>query len=798
MRARIRREDGAEQPLRQHSLHVAGLCAHAAQGLRLEGMARLLGLLHDMGKATETFQRHLLACVGSTAAPTSPHPHAPTGAIFVYRRWFLAPGATPHQRLTAQMLALCILGHHGGLTDCLDATGDSAFLRAMQQPTGPLHYEEAVRWFCTYVCTEQEVDVQFTEACTEVAAFLRERIRKCEDKQARRLQLGMLTRLLLSILVDADRWDAACFSRGQDVMQRQDAPDWARLLETFETFRRERLDDRSVMGRLRGAVSDRCFAGACAAPGLYTLSVPTGGGKTYASLRFALRHAALYGKRRIVYIAPYNTILDQNAQDIRRALADHPSILEHHADVVVEDEAEQEAHDRLTERWDSDIVLTSLVRAMDACFSASNTDARRLYRMCDAVLIFDEIQALPKHCKTLFEQAVTFLSTCCGSTVLLCTATQPQLTLCPQPPRELVRDAARPFQALERVRYVPQIARPYSDAVAAARLAELLEDRSVLTIVNTRAVAWDLHQRTTERLRAAGREIVTVDRSLAEDEIRARARRSGPRAILCVHLSTLLCPAHRKRAIGWIKLWLEEGAAVSCVSTSLIEAGIDVSFPVVVRSLTGLPSIVQAAGRADRGLEYGGHGVVYLWDLYEERRLPEIQAGGTITRSMLAGMEDAALDAPARIADYFARERERMENDANGPLARGQELYRLLSGDAERDRAAALFASTTPLVLRQSFRTAYRAFAVIPQETVSVLVPVGEGAALIERLSGAHTMREESALLRRAQGHSVPLYEDMFRRLWEEGAIRPVGETGAFALRPGHYDEVRGVEVECP
>ncbi len=794
MRARIRRGDGAEQPLRQHSLHVAGLCARAAQGLRLERMAWLLGLLHDLGKATEVFQRHLLACVGSTAAPASPHPHAPAGAIFVYRRWFCAPGATPRQRLTAQMLALCILGHHAGLTDCLDATGDSAFLRAMQQPTGPLHYEEAVQWFRANVCAEQELDALFAEACAEIAAFLRERIQPCGDERARRFQLGMLTRLLLSILVDADRWDAACFAHGQDAMQRPDAPDWARLLETFETFRRERLDDRGVMGRLRGAVSDRCFAGAGAAPGLYTLSVPTGGGKTYASLRFALRHAALHGKRRIVYIAPYNTILDQNAQDIRRALADHPSILEHHADVVVEDEAEQEVHDRLTERWDSDVVLTSLVRAMDACFSASNTDVRRLYRLCDAVLIFDEIQALPKHCKTLFEQAVTFLSACCGSTVLLCTATQPRLTLSP-PPRELVPDAARPFQALERVRYVPQIARPYSDAEAAVRLAELLEDRSVLTIVNTRAVAWDLHRRTTERLRAAGRDIVTVDQSLTEDEIRARARRSGPRAILCVHLTTLLCPAHRKRAIGWIKLWLEEGAAVSCVSTSLIEAGIDVSFPVVVRSLAGLPSIVQAAGRADRGLEYGGHGVVYIWDLYEERRPPEIQTGGTIARSMLAGMGDAALDAPARIADYFAREQERMENDATGPLARGQALYRLLSGDAARDRAAALFASTAPLVLRQSFRTAYRAFAVIPQETVSVLVPFGEGAALIERLSGAHTMREEIALLRRAQGYSVSLYEDMFRRLREEGVIRPVGETGAFALRPGHYDEVRGVEV---
>jgi len=203
-------------------------------------------------------------------------------------------------------------------------------------------------------------------------------------------------------------------------------PDWAALLLRFDDFRRRELDTSGDIGRIRAAVSDQCFKHAAENSGVYTLSVPTGGGKTFSSLRYALKHASLYNKRRIFYIIPYNTILDQNAQDIRHALSDYPSILEHHCDVVTLSQNEAETHHRLTERWNSDIILTSLVQFLNACFGASNTDARRLHSLTDSVLIFDEIQSLPAHCKTLFERTITFLSVCCEATVVLCTATQPQ------------------------------------------------------------------------------------------------------------------------------------------------------------------------------------------------------------------------------------------------------------------------------------------------------------------------------------------------------------------------------------
>ena len=234
---------------------------------------------------------------------------------------------------------------------------------------------------------------------------------------------------------------------------------------------------------------------------------------------------------------------------------------------------------------------------LNACFGASNTDARRLHSLTDSVLIFDEIQSLPAHCKTLFERTITFLAVCCGATVVLCTATQPQLELsCPS--AELMSDYDGLSRDMRRVSYIPQFDRPMHNSEAAAKLAEMLKSHSVLTIVNTKPTAHDIYTKTAAMLSESGLCPVFADISSTPEQLSALARQNGPADILCIHLSTSLCPAHRKLLLRWVKLWLREKARVFCISTSLIEAGINVSFPVVVRSLAGLPSIVQAAESA--------------------------------------------------------------------------------------------------------------------------------------------------------------------------------------------------------
>lgn len=790
MIAHIRKSDQQTQSLSAHCRNVCALCAQSARQLGLEATARLIGLLHDMGKATQAFRAYLLAC---DDAAVSPHHHAPTGAIFSYRRWFAPTGTPDGQRLTAQIIAMCILGHHAALSDCLNE-GDTPFPNAMQAELAPLHYEEATSWFLEHIASAAELDAMFDAANAEIQAFLAARIQTQPGNDLRFSMLGLLTRLLLSILVDADRWDSACFNYGQDPFAAPSAPDWNALFSTFEAFRRTHLNGKSGINRIRAEISDTCLAEASAAPGIVTLSVPTGGGKTYASLRYALRHAAEHGQRRIFYIIPYNTILDQNAADIRAALNNYPSILEHHANVVLASEEEQLTYRQLTERWDSDIILTSLVQFLNACYAAPNTDARRMHALTNAVLIFDEIQSLPKHCKTLFERAITFLSACCGCTVVLCTATQPQMDL-PRTPRELMPDVSGLYDQLRRVDYLPQLT-PRANRDAAADIARMHAQQSVLTIVNTKAAAWEIYSEATQLLREQGCTPAVIDTTLSDEQIRSRAQNGAPDEILCVHMSTLLCPAHRQALIRWIKIWLQMHRRVLCVSTALIEAGINVSFPVVVRSLTGLPSIVQAAGRANRSMEYP-QGVVYIWDLYEEKLsfLPDIQNGGNITRSLLTGKSPAYLSTPEAVADYFCRERDYTDRCKDGPY-RGTSLAEMLAQNKAHACAAKELRKAQPLVLRQSFRTANRAFAVIPQATTPVLVPFGDGEALISALCSQISMPEQIRLLRKAQSYSVALYDNMFRRLRDAGALYAVGETGALALAPGFYDAQGGVQPE--
>ena len=815
--AHIRESDGKEQTLSSHCRNVAALCSRGAEIVGLSKLAELIGLTHDMGKATDEFADYLRAALRDDKAK-SPHHHAPTGAIYAYRRWFMRENASACERAAAQIAMLCILGHHAGLTDCLDVKGQSSLLDKMQAEAVPVHADEAIAWFLQNIADEAELDALFESACRELSALFHDLDKPSADTE---IALGLVSRLMLSALVDADRWDSACFEYDENPFEAASAPDWNALLNTFERFRRTHLSGEGDINRIRADISDLCWQKAASDTGVVTLSVPTGGGKTFSSLRYALRHAALNGQRRLFYIIPYNTILDQNARDIREALADYPSILEHHSNVVIESEDErradrsagrhsnaesedeQDTYKRLTERWDSDIILTSLVQFLNACYAAPNSAARRFHALTNAVLIFDEIQSLPKACKVLFERAIQFLTQYCRSTVMLCTATQPRLSFTPAPV-ELMPHVDALYERLKRVRYIPQLDAERTCASAGAEIARLLEEKSVLAILNTKAAAWSVYDEATRILRERGHALAAFDPLLPEDALADAARVCSPDEILCVHMSTLLCPAHRKKLIAWIKAWLRAGRRVLCVSTALIEAGINVSFPVVIRDLAGLPSVVQAAGRANRNMEYGC-GDVLIWNFPEEARalahLEDVQHGADITRGMLnASIYADALDSPATINRYFEREEEYIKDKQKFPATddSGKKIYltRLLGKNADAVQSASRFRSLKPLVLHQSFRTAGKYFYVIPDDTKSVLVPWGGGAALIAALNGEHDMREEIRLLRRAQAYSVNLYDNMYRRLKNAGAISLIGNSGVCALAEGFYSDAGGVSVE--
>ena len=666
---------------------------------------------------------------------------------------------------------MVVYGHHAGLPDCLNEEGTSAYLLALtQEKKDEIHYAEAARNFLSEVADVEELDDLFEKACGEVRSFFG------NQSSAPPLWYGLLARLLLSALVDADRWDSACFERGEEPKASSETlTRWGGLLEKLEAYIKANFKNDTPIAQIRTQISDACAMNATRPRGIFTLTVPTGGGKTLSSLRFALSHAALTGgMRRVFYVIPFNTILDQNAADIRKAL-DGYDILEHHSGVVQETEEESSSYQNLTQRWDSDIILTSMVQFLNALFRAENTNARRMHALCHSILVFDEIQALPKRCTKLFEEAVRFLVEQCGCTVLLCTATQPRLDL---RGLELIGDVSALFEGLRRVAYIDESRTNRTNAQAAEDLAVLLKARSsVLAVVNTKAVAQDLFE---------------MVRSKADAEVK------------CAHLSTLMCPAHRMDVLDEVKARLAQRRPTFCVSTALIEAGINVSFPAVVRSLAGLPSIIQAGGRCNRNCEEA-LGTVYVWRLSEEKlsRLKDIRKGQEISDAILRHCREypGEIGDPEVIARYFEKELTEYKDELSFPYedqSWKSSLFDMLSGNrqcvlAARDKKDE---PLKRLAMPQSFRTANKAFQVIDQATRGILVPYEGGERIILDLAGAHTMKDEIRLIRQAQRYSVSVFEHTFKKLMAQGALTPVGETGAIALRKEFYSLETGLRLE--
>ncbi len=799
MIAHKRKTDEKDQAWGEHSRNVSKLCLLEGEKLHLGKLAELLGLLHDHGKGTLAWQRFIKG-IGSQ------HPaHAGLGAWYVWQRWW-KPERNANRRRTAQIISLCIYGHHAGLPDCLDISGGSPFLEGLQNQPGEA-CREATENFYIEVASQDELDRLFGEACKELDEFGLGKVS---------FEWGLLVRLLLSILVDADRWDSACFEYDADPFEGlpDQIPDWGMLLGRLEAYleNEEKFPKEGKLAKIRQDISAQCREAGKAGPGIYTLSVPTGGGKTLASLRYSLTQAKRNGQRRIFYLIPMNTILDQNAEDIREALAEYPSILEHHSNIVLDEDVEkrqnvkeerrleQEMYRKLTERWaDSDIILTSLVNFLETLFRKENSKVRRMQRLTNSVLIFDEIQALPKKCRELFKRALQFLVEYCNCTVLLCTATQPDLGL---ESKELIADVDVLYQKLKRVSYIPQLeGRTYQEA--AAEIASFsYENKSVLTVVNTKYAAWCVFEGVSECLKMSGYRMVEIRQGLTNEKLECCAKTCQEDEVLCVHLSTLMCPEHRKEILRWVKAWLKNAKMVYCISTALIEAGINVSFPIVVRSLTGIPSLIQAAGRCNRNCE-ADKGIVYLWNLSEEKMslLPDIQKGKEISMNLLQNMGSAEnIGTPEMVQKYFRKEEAYTRQIEKYPYENwNSDLFEMLSmndvcQNAAKDRRENPLPDLSKR-LRQSFRTAGSAFQVIDQKTKGVLVPYGRGRLLIENLAGSHSLSEEIRYLKDAQQYSVNLYEQIFERLGKEGALYSLGEAGVVVLKEEYYDVWAGIRT---
>ncbi len=696
-------QDGREQTALAHLQGTAERCAAAAAAFGAEEQGRLAGLLHDVGKYSEAFQKRL------HGGPRVDHATA---------------GAFECWKLGQYLAAIAILGHHGGLPDG-GGRGD-----------GP-------------------------DRATLCGRLNRARLGKIPDYGAWKRELSMpqaslpedlrdgpammfFTRMLYSCLVDADYTDTGAFLEGAPADAEEKASMEA-LLEHLQRYISGWFPPRGALNERRYAILSRCLAeGACRVPGLYTLTVPTGGGKTVASLAFALAHARAQGLRRVVYVIPYTSIIEQTAEVFRDILGPE-NVLEHHSGVwfAAEEGGEltpaDQARIRAAETWDAPVVVTTAVQFFESLFSCKPSQCRKLHNLAQSVLIFDEAQMLPLPYLRPCVWAMAQLAERYGATVLLCTATQPALgslfhefapnllvkELCPLP--------AADWDAFRRVTF-----RRAGKLTWEALAGQLQAKDQVLCVVNTRKAAQ------------------TVFRKLSGEGN--------------FHLSTLMCPAHRKAMLAEIRRRLQAGLPCRVVSTSLIEAGVDVDFPAVYREEAGLDSILQAAGRCNR----------------EGRRAPEdsvvtIFQGEDAPPKLFATAIGAGRLTLGRFADIASRE---------AVAAYFRDLLDL-SGQQAQDREGILAKMKWEFF---PFREVSDRFHLIDSPTVTVYVPWGEGAELLERLRAGECSR---ALYRRLGQYGVSAYPDHVRALHGAGALEPL-EDGSFALRDLElYDEATGLSREA-
>lgn len=774
-------QDGRKQLTKTHLLECAELAYVIGQKFSAPEMCRLVALLHDLGKFTNKFIQYLMRSnderqLGRKPTGRGSVIHATQGAKYIYELGSRSKNLIA--ALVREIAAICIANHHGSLMDGVSPDGDTPFLDKLVKDNDSLFYAEAVQ------AAVREIPF--------VISKLPDALERCEDElrnfldncSSYNLNIAFMVHLLVksifSCLIDADRFNAYCFESHFLSEVKINIPPWEDYSMRLEKYISAFPVDTEI-NAIRRDISERCYNAAQRDKGIYLLDVPTGGGKTLSSLRFALNHAKKHRAERIIYVIPYLSVLEQTAKDIRTALrcqADDQFILEHHSNFVVpENEDEAQAYRLLTDRWDSPIIITTMVQFLESIYSCKGSDLRKLHNMANAVLIFDEVQSMPLKCTYLFNEAINYLRYCAGCSILLCTATQPPLGQVGKPlylseSSSLIPDMSESFNKLKRTKLIDCTKRNgYS--IAELRdfvIARFNSEQNCLVILNTKSDAARLYI-----------------------ELRNFIEYNSIDQIDLIHLSTSMCPAHRLNTIGYMKEKKQKN--ILCISTQLIEAGVDISFNCVVRAIAGLDSIAQAAGRCNRNGEDPNGKNVYIVNLADENlsRLPDIKNAADITYQILETKPPNLL-SPDVVALYYEKYYWNRNFQLNYPVNESGNLYDLLS---KNNKGAGALQNKgrgreCP-ALRQAFKTAGNLFSVIDQRTTSVLAPYAKGIELAKMYKHADC-RSRKRLLREIGRHSVSLYSYQLDRLHELHALTQVDEI--LLLDSGHYDDYLGVILE--
>ncbi len=701
--AHSKNDYGIEQPLTEHLAAVARISGEFAAAFDSAAVAERIGWLHDLGKASPAFQAYL-----RSEGPSIDHKAA--GALF----------ARDEQARGGDLLApMVIQAHHGGL------------------PTLEKHRE----WMRRMDHENRRID---TDIVRRIApTFFADSIESCpiEDVHATALR----ARMLLSALVDADRLDTeAHFDAATGRSRSRSIPSMAVLASRIDSTVADlsKIAPAGDVADVRREVAEACRLAATRSPGLFRLTVPTGGGKTLASALFGLTHAAHHDLRRLVVAVPFITVTEQTAGALRSALGPD-TVLEHHS-ATSDDETTVWAR-LATENWDASVIVTTTVRLLESLFAASTSGLRRLHRLARSVIVIDEAQTIPRDLAAPTMRALTMLCDHYGASVVLCTATQPAFDHLPEfadaEIREIAPDPATTFRRLKRVDYDYVSG---TDATWDALADRIADAHSALAIVNTRRDARALYEAVREK---------------------------DP---TCLHLSTLMTRTHRQTTLTEIRRRLDAEETCRVVSTQLVEAGVDLDFPLVIRVLAPLDSLVQAAGRCNREGRRK-RGLVIVADT------PDAGSPG--------GSYRQAIDVARNMAPV----------DLDDPKTMRQWFTRLLA--LSQERVDGRGHTVSELDARLDFPAVASTYRLIEDDTVDVFV-VDDAAGEVAQATRALSLWERQNIAealprwvaRLAAPFAVTLHRTEAERHAADGRAKPLA-GGTFRWL-GEYDPQTGLDID--
>lgn len=695
-------EDGREQSILEHLTGTAKLAGEFGAIFSSAEQARRCAMLHDIGKYSDAFQKRIRGAKIRTD-------HSTAGAVEAAAMGDIAA-------------AFAVAGHHGGIPDMGSRTSneDNSTLHSRVRRSGGAKLED-------YSAYKREVKIP--------QASIPQRLISCKE------DAFFYTHMLFSCLVDADYLDTERFMRNGEV-ERGTGEGMETLLKKLTLYIGKWKNPKGELNIRRSQILEELLSAGERERGLYTLTVPTGGGKTISSMGFALRHALHTGQRRIIYIIPYTSIIEQT-QSVFEEIFGAENVVAHYAnaDYSTDENSNINQRDRrrylASENWDAPIILTTAVQFFESIFGNRPSRCRKLHNIADSILIFDEAQMLPTNYLQPCVWSITELVKNYGCTAVLCTATQPSLErlirefYVPET-LELCPNAAAQYESFRRVTY--QYDGLMTDEALSAQLSEL---RQVLCIVNTRRQA---------------------------QKIYGMLPRDGS-----FHLSTTMTPAHRRQVLDEIRKRLKEGLPCRVVSTSLIEAGVDVDFPTVYRAISGLDSILQAGGRCNReGRNDVIDSIVHIF-------VPECKPP--------RGMEQN-IAAARRVIDRGG--------DIASPEAIEQYFHFLLytvKGDEALDEKRIM-----KLMSEMAFCTVAESFHLIEDSGMTVYIPLEEGAQLTDEL---RTFGPSRALLRKLGKYAVSVSPHQYRALDEAGAVEQISENTAILLDESLYDVNTGLTLSA-